>query len=236
MSSSFIKNIVEGAKRQNTKPIVKKTSISKQALAACCTKYEHSNALPIHRDISIALLLFAEFFRFSELAALPIGHISLNATQFTIKVAQSSKTDQYRKGDEVAITRSVLVTCISCLHMTLAGISASSGSDFLFRPLIRSRYKVISKVKPLSYTRARESIVGLLREFVLSTDNTITLACIHLDQGLRVPRLMPKCQAGAENVTAGGDLRGPRMVTSRILSTVVCASPNPWVFDFNFIY
>ena len=174
MNSVFVKNIVVGAKRQNAKPTSKKSPISKEALTACCTKYERSNELTLRRDISMALLLFAWFFRFSELASLTIRDISISGTHLTIKVSQS-KTDQYRKGNEVVISRSGKVTCpVSNLerYMTLAGISTAKVSDFLFKPVVKvsSGYKVINKVKLLSYTRARESIVGLLREFVPTTD------------------------------------------------------------------
>ena len=175
MSSTFVKNMVEGAKRQNAKPTSKKSPISKEALTACCIKHEHSDEMPIRRDISMALLLFAGFFRFSELANLTIGDISIIDTHLTIKVSHS-KTDQYRKGNEVVISRSGKVTCpVSNLerYMKLTDISTSKVSDFLFKPIVkvRSRYKVIDKVKPLSYTRARESLVKLLREFVPNTAN-----------------------------------------------------------------
>ena len=134
------------------------------------------NCLYVARDISMALLLFGGFFRFSELAALTIGDISISDTHLNIEVSQS-KTDQYRKGNEVVISRSGKVTCpVSNLErsMKLTGVSTSKVSDFLFKPIVkvRSRYKVIDKVKPLSYTRARESLlVGLLREFVPNTAN-----------------------------------------------------------------
>lgn len=49
-----------------------KTPSSKEVLTACCEKYATCHELPIRRDISIALLLFAGFFRFSELAGLAI--------------------------------------------------------------------------------------------------------------------------------------------------------------------
>ena len=83
----------------------------------------------------MALLLFAGFFRFSELASLTIRDISISDTHLTINVSQS-KTDQYRKGNEVVISRSGKVTCpVSNLerYMTLAGISAAKVSDFLFK-------------------------------------------------------------------------------------------------------
>ena len=38
MSSTFVKNMVEGAKRQNAKPTSKKSPVSKEALTACCIK------------------------------------------------------------------------------------------------------------------------------------------------------------------------------------------------------
>ena len=175
MASPFVRNVVEGAKCQNAKPVTKKSPISPEALTACCNEYEHSRELPIRRDISMALLLFAGFFRFKELAALEIQDISISETHLTVKVTKS-KTDQYRKGNEVVISRSGKVSCPVLnleRYMALAGISTShKTSDYLFKPLVkvRSGYKVIEKVKPLSYTRARESIVGLLRKFVPSTD------------------------------------------------------------------
>ena len=87
MSSTFLKNMVEGAKRQNAKPTSKKSPISKEALTAFCSKHENSDELPTTRDISMALLLFAGFFRFRELPALTIGDISISDTRLTIKVS-----------------------------------------------------------------------------------------------------------------------------------------------------
>ena len=75
------------------------------------------------------------------------------------------------------IARSDKVTCPVVnleKYMSLANIDASkASSDYLFKPLVkvRSGFKLIEKVKPLSYTRARESIVGLLKEFVPDTTN-----------------------------------------------------------------
>ena len=127
MSSTFVKHRVKGAKRQNTKPTSKKSPTSKEVLKACCSKYEHSDELPIQRDIFMALLLFAGLFRFSEPAALNIGHICISDTHLTIKVSQS-KTDQYHRGNEVVTSRSGKVTCpVSNLerYMKLTGVITS---------------------------------------------------------------------------------------------------------------
>ena len=131
---------MEGAKCQNAKPTSNKSPISKEGLTACCTKYEHSNELILRRDISMALLLFAGFFRFSELTSLTIGDISISDIHLTIKVSQS-KTNQYRKGNDVVISRSGKVTFpVSNLerYMTLAGISAAKVSDFFLNLLLKS--------------------------------------------------------------------------------------------------
>ena len=75
------------------------------------------------------------------------------------------------------ITRLDQVTCPVVnleKYMLLANIDTSkASSDYLFKPLVkvRSGFKLIEKVKPLSYTRARESTVGLLKEFVPDTAN-----------------------------------------------------------------
>jgi len=58
----------------------------------------------------MVLLLFAGFFRFNELAALAIQDMSISETHLTVKVTKS-KTDQYRKGNEVVISRSGKVFC-----------------------------------------------------------------------------------------------------------------------------
>ena len=43
MTNPFVKTVVEGAKRANAKPVVKKTPISKDVLKACCEKYATCN-------------------------------------------------------------------------------------------------------------------------------------------------------------------------------------------------
>ena len=176
MTNPLIKTVVEGSKGENPKPVAKKMPISKDVLMACCKKYATCNELPIQRDISIALLLFVGFFRFSELAGLTIKDIAISDSHLTIQVTRS-KTDQYRKGDEVVIARLDKVTCPVVnleKYMLLANINASkASSDYLFKRLVkvRSGFELIEKVKPLTYTRARESIVGLLKEFIPDTTN-----------------------------------------------------------------
>jgi len=92
MTNPFVKTVVEGVKRENAKPVVKKTPISKDVLTTCCEKYATCNGVPIQRDIAIALWSFAVFFRFSELAGLTIKDIAISDSHLTIQVTRS-KTD-----------------------------------------------------------------------------------------------------------------------------------------------
>ena len=88
----LVKTVVEGAKRENTKPVVKKMPISKDVLTACSDKYATCNELPIRRDTSIALLLFAGFFRFSELAVLTIKDIAISDSHLLYKLLGARQT------------------------------------------------------------------------------------------------------------------------------------------------
>ena len=109
--------------------------------------------------------------------------------------------------------------------MAIAGIYTSHKTpDFVFKPLlkVRSGYKVIEKVKALSYTRARESIVGLLSKFVPITD---TISLHSFRAGGQLQRLALKFLIDADSRRPLG------MATSRILSTIVYLFPSPWIFD-----
>jgi hypothetical protein len=61
MHNSFIKSILEGAKRQYSKPTNRKEPISLDVLVSLCSKYQHSSNVLEIRDITMALLLFAGF-------------------------------------------------------------------------------------------------------------------------------------------------------------------------------
>ena len=132
------------------------------------------------------------------------------------------------------ISRSEKVSCPVLnleRYMDLAGINIPHRtSDYLFKPFfkVRSGYKVIEKAKLLSYTRAREFIVGLLSKFVPTTD----IISLHsFRAGGQLQRLTLKSPIDAGNDMAGGSQRLLRMATSRIPSTIVYLFPSSWGFD-----
>ena len=64
MENKFIQNLVEGAKKEHAKQVSKKAPVTSEALEECCS----CDTLTVRRDISVALLLFAEFLRYNEIA------------------------------------------------------------------------------------------------------------------------------------------------------------------------
>ena len=111
-------------------------------------------------------LLFSGFLRYSEIAQLKIRDVTIFDSHLSLTI-RKSKTDQYRKGNEVVIDRSNKVTCpVHNLerHMRVASINLDHSTHYLFRPIVHAQTggKLITQNKPLSYSRARESIIGRL--------------------------------------------------------------------------
>jgi integrase len=75
MHNTFLKNILEGVKRRFSRPINRKEPVSPDSLTALCTKHQYNSDLLVVRDITMALLLFAGFLRFGELAALCVRDV-----------------------------------------------------------------------------------------------------------------------------------------------------------------
>jgi len=112
------------------------------------------------------LLSCSGFLRFNELSQLRGNDVIVKDCYLIIKI-RKSKTDQYRDGDEVLISKVVSSACPYTMflrYVDLANVDLSSDM-FLFRPLYRSKEKcsLIKKNKPISYTTARECIARRLK-------------------------------------------------------------------------
>lgn len=88
-------------------------------------------------------------------------------SDYLILYIEKSKTDQYRNGNEVLISKGDTVACpyeMFLRYVNLSGVNLES-DFFLFRPIFRSKSicKLICKSKKLSYTTARESIISRLK-------------------------------------------------------------------------
>lgn len=110
MGNTFLKSLIEGAKREHAKSVSKKAPVSSDALEECCLAHQSCDTLLVRRDISMALLMFSGFLRYSEIAQLNIRDVTIFDSHLSLTI-RKSKTDQYRKGNEVVIDRSKKVTC-----------------------------------------------------------------------------------------------------------------------------
>lgn len=163
----FVSTLFESAKRQNSRPVIKKDIVTSEQIISLCKKYDGTKDVLILRDLSMIVLCFSGFLRFDEVSSLKCADITFEENFLSLYISKS-KTDQYRQGNKVLISEGESAACpIKLLRRYILEAGVSLESDvFLFRPAYRSGRKcaLIYKNKPISYTRARETIVSRLRE------------------------------------------------------------------------
>ena len=128
--------------------------------------FQGSINLTVVRDLTMILLCYSAFLRFSELSQLKCHDITVKDDYLVVKI-KKSKTDQYRAGDEILVSKGQSIACPYNILMKYVGLAnVNIFSDmYLFRPLYRSKNKCgLMKVNtPISYTTARECIVKRLK-------------------------------------------------------------------------
>lgn len=165
-SNSFVKNLVDSAKRSVKMPVKKKDPVTSDILKKLCTIHQFSKDLYIVRDLAMILLCFSGFLRFNELSQLRCDDIVVKDTYLVIRI-KKSKTDQYRAGDEILVSKGLSLACPYTMflrYVDLALIDLSSDM-FLFRSIYRSKRKcaLIKVNKPISYTTARACVMKRLK-------------------------------------------------------------------------
>ena len=173
----FIKNLMESTKRSFGKPVQRKEPVTPEMLLSLCSKYKDTSDITAIRDIAMITLAFSAFLRYDELSKLKCNQVHFYDEHVTLNI-EFSKTDQYRKGNEIVLAKLPSVACPYVnLHRYISVCNIDLHSDFyLFQPLVCTNniVKCISKNKPLSYTRARETLINRLKE-VVNTDMNIGL-------------------------------------------------------------
>ena len=163
----LVKQILAGAKRILAHKTEKKEPITAEILQKLYDKFVTADAdLPVIRTMTICLLGYAGFFRFSELASLRECDIKFYDQHVEVFV-ESSKTDQFREGAWVPIARMHSDTCpVSMLerYFQLAEIKGDADKH-LFRGLTKTKegYKLRAG-GGISYTRVRELLLEKLTE------------------------------------------------------------------------
>ena len=115
----------------------------------------------------MCVLSFAAFFRFSELVNLRRSDIDFHEEYVTLYVAKS-KTDKYKQGSHVNISKTGKCTCpyeLNVKNVFTKGRHSSESDCYIFRAIIFCKKNNCYRLRnsgPLSYTRARELLLSAL--------------------------------------------------------------------------
>ena len=149
------------------------TSQNKKAMQAMVEAAGMEPSLTEVRLLAVCLLAFAGFLRCDELIKLRCSDISCNAEGMQVSI-KSSKTDQYRDGDEVVIARTGTPTCpvnIMTRYFDMAGLTVQS-IEKVFRGIVHTREgEKLRKSGGISYTRLREVVLAKIGQ--LGCDPTL---------------------------------------------------------------
>jgi integrase len=163
----LVVSVREGAHRKIGHLIVKKESITPDILQKNVLLYGNKNCnLKDLRIACMCLLGYAGFLRFSELASLKRSDISFFPSYVKLYL-EKSKTDVYREGREVVISKTGTITGpVDMLdrYLKLAGTSENS-VDYIFRSVSFCKSTDSYKLRnsgQISYTRAREILLSAL--------------------------------------------------------------------------
>ena len=166
--NSHVKNLLQTSKRIGYKPSKKKDVISANMIKTLFDKYRNCNDLSVLRDLTMIVVAFSGFLRYDELSNICCKDICFENDSYVKIVITKSKTDQYRDGNEILLSKIDSVACpfnalkayIKCAHIDL------QSSHFLFKAVFkcRSGSGLRLKNKKLSYTRAKEVILAKLKE------------------------------------------------------------------------
>lgn len=170
-SHPFPKIVMEAVKRQIGKKVTQKTPIDAEILKKLCARYGGGAAsLKDLRFLSMALLAYAGFLRFSELRSIRLKDVKFEKDFFYLKI-DSSKTDVYKKGAELVIASVDTNACPMYLlirYLKMTKLLNSGSNCFIFRTLINTKEGFILNPKdiPISYSKAREDLRFYMKEFI----------------------------------------------------------------------
>lgn len=173
------------------------------------------NDVLILRDLCFIVLCFVGFLRFEEAIALKCNNVSFNGSDISLYL-EKSKTDQYRQGSEVVISKGASAAyLVKLLHTYIMATYISLESNhYLFKPIYRSKgvCGLIYKNQPISYTRAMGTVVSRLREVCGSAN--IGIHSMHAGSASMAARQLMN---GVGNVTVGGGVRRQKMDMLKIV-------------------
>lgn len=103
-SNAYVKTLMESGKRMHTVPKKKKSCIPSEVITSLFSSQGQSDDPVIVRDLAIIILCFCAFLRYDEVSNLRCNDVSFYSDYVKINI-KKSKTDQYRLGNEVVLSK-----------------------------------------------------------------------------------------------------------------------------------
>ena len=156
----LVKMVLNGLQRILAKPKSKKKPVTVEMLQRLVASMSPSPTLVEVRLAAICLLAFSAFLRFDEIVKIRCCDLDFQP-QHMVVIIRSSKTDQYRQGDQVLIARSGTSTCpVAMLEQYVCIAAIDQKSELrLFRGLVHTRNGTkLRKCGTISYTRVKEIV------------------------------------------------------------------------------
>ena len=138
--TTIVKATLEGLQRKLAKPVQKKAPVTVEMLGRMVEDAKMSGSLSDLRLTTVCLLASAGFLRFDEVIQIRPCELAVQEDYLVLHLP-SSKTDQWRKGDKMHISRTGKPTCPVVMIEADMHRTATSCRDerFLFRPICRSK-------------------------------------------------------------------------------------------------
>ena len=175
MQFLFRLSIYEGTKRTLQRMPNKKFPITLYHLLSMYNIFKGENLnLRDLRTLTICILVYAGFLRFSEVSVLKRNDIDIQDAYMRLFLEQS-KTDIHRSGHWIYISKLSSVLCsVRIIQKYIRKSKILKGrSEYLFRDVDKknSGYRLRSINKPITYTSAREDVLRVLKKLGLSSED-----------------------------------------------------------------
>jgi hypothetical protein len=140
--NDYVRNLLECGKRSNRKQRCKKDIVSLEVIKKLFVKYSQSQDLSVVRDLAMIVVSYAGFLRYDEMSNIKCCDVKFYDEYVRI-VIPKSKTDQYRDGNEILLSKLDSPACpyVALMeYIRLAKVDLES-SSFLFRAVFKGKYR-----------------------------------------------------------------------------------------------
>lgn len=165
---SHVKNLQECSKRFQTSQSCKKDVITSEVITNLFKKYVDCKDIPLIRDLTMIIVAFTGFLRYDELSSILCKDVTFHDDSYVKICITKSKTDQYRDGNEILLSK---IDSVACPYTMLQKYVKTCKLDmvspvYLFKAVFKTRHNagLRKQNKKLSYSRTKEVLLGRLRE------------------------------------------------------------------------